>query len=97
MRYNYVYVGVRGCAPGTAYFIPAYVGAWLVGGSFPGSDVRLGFVAPRRAARQEGLVFFEVRLRGTGTTRMRSPDRDLQNVPLNLGLKPPKSTRFGRN
>ena len=55
-------IGVRGCAPGTAYFIPARAGAWLVGGSFPGSDVRLGFVA----ARQEGSVFFEVRLRRRG-------------------------------
>ena len=56
-------------SPGTAYFIPARAGAWLVGGSFPGSDVRLGFVAaPRRraAARQEGSVFFEVRFGGRG-------------------------------
>ena len=43
---------MRGCAPGTAYFIPAYVGAWLVGGSFPGSDVRLGFVAAAAAPRR---------------------------------------------
>ena len=51
-----------GCAPGTAYFIPARAGAWLVGGSFPGSDGRLGFVAapPRRRAAplaRGGLYF----------------------------------------
>ena len=54
---------MRVCAPGTAYFVPAYVGACLVGGGFPGSDVRVGFVA---VARQEGSVFFEVRFRGRG-------------------------------
>ena len=35
------------CAPVTGYAIPARVGVWGVwgGGSFPGSDLRLGFVA----------------------------------------------------
>ena len=59
--YVCTYVGVRGCAPGTAYFIPARAGAWLVGGSFPGSDGRLGFVAavppppPRRSRAGVGI------------------------------------------
>ena len=51
-------IGVRGCAPGTAYFIPAYAGAWLVGGSFPGSDVRLGFVAAPRRRSPGGVGVF---------------------------------------
>ena len=37
--------GARGArSPGTAYVIPACVGVWLLGGCFPGSDVRLRFV-----------------------------------------------------
>ena len=60
-------------APGTAYVIPARVGVWLVGGCLLGSDVRLRFVARRRAAprraaaaRKLGSVFFRVRFRGRG-------------------------------
>ena len=36
-----------------------------------------------------GVGVFRGAFPGTGTTRMCSPDRDLQNVPRNLGLKPP--------
>ena len=45
-------VGVRGRATGTAYFIPARVGVWLVWCGSWGPAGRLGFVAPppRRAA-----------------------------------------------
>ena len=43
-----IYIGVRGLATGTAYFIPARVGVWLVGGASRGPAGRLGFVAPRR-------------------------------------------------
>ena len=82
-------------APGTAYVIPARVGVWLPGGCFLGSDVRLGFVVfcclvVLSLAR--GVGVFRGTLPGTGTTRMRSPDRDLQNVPQNLGLEPPKTS-----
>ncbi len=64
-------VGVRGRAAGTAYFIPARVGVWLVWCGSWGPAGRLGFVAaPRRAAaaaaRHGGSVFFEVRFRGRG-------------------------------
>ena len=61
-------IGVRGLATGTAYFIPARVGVWLVWCASRGPAGRLGFVAapPRRAARHGGSVFFEVRFRGWG-------------------------------
>ena len=61
------YIGVRGLATGTAYFIPARVGVWLVwcGSWGPVGDSGL---SPRRAAaaRHGGSVFFEVRFRGWG-------------------------------
>ena len=57
-------VGVRGRAAGTAYFIPARVGVWLVWCGSWGPAGRLGFVAA--AARHGGSVFFEVRFRGWG-------------------------------
>ena len=44
-------------APGTAYVIPARVGVWLPGGSFLGSDVRLGFVVLSCFARARGPCF----------------------------------------
>ena len=62
------YVGVRGLATGTAYFIPARVGVWLVGGASRGPLGDSG-LSPRRrraAARHGGSVFFEVRFRGRG-------------------------------
>ena len=70
-------------APGTAYVIPARVGVWLVGGCLLGSDVRLRFVAAAAAAaaRAQRSVFFRGTLPRAGTTRKRSPNRDLQNVP----------------
>ena len=67
-------------APGTAYVIPARVGVWLPGGCFLGSDVRLGFVVLLLPLAL-GVGVFRGTFPGTGTTRMRSPDRDLQNVP----------------
>ena len=64
-----VYVGVRGRAAGTAYFIPARVGVWLVGSASRGPLGNSG-LSPRRAAaaaaRHGGSVFFEVRFRGWG-------------------------------
>ena len=66
-------------APGTAYIIPARVGVWLPGGCLLGPDVRLGFVVLLPLAL--GVGVFRGTLPGAGTTRMRSPDRDLQNVP----------------
>ena len=64
-------VGVRGRAAGTAYFIPARVGVWLVGGASRGPLGDSGLSPPRRrraaaAARHGGSVFFEVRFRGRG-------------------------------
>ena len=61
-------IGVRGCAPGTAYFIPARAGAWLVWCSSWGrlGDSGLSRRAAARAARQEGSAFYEVRLRRRG-------------------------------
>ena len=46
--------------------IPAYVGAWLVGGSFPGSDVRPGFVAPPLASPAHGGRYFSRFVSGDG-------------------------------
>ena len=86
-------------APGTAYVIPARVGVWLPGGCFLGSDVRLRFVVLLFCSvlfcfvlfcrSPLGVGVFRGTFPGTGTTRMRSPHRDLQNVPENLGAKPP--------
>ena len=62
-------IGVRGRATGTAYFIPARVGVWLVGGASRGPLGDSGLSPPRRraaAARHGGSVFFEVRFRGRG-------------------------------
>ena len=47
------FIGVRGRAAGTAYFIPARVGVWLVGGASRGPLGDSGLsrrAAPRRAA-----------------------------------------------
>ena len=53
--------------PGTAYFIPARAGAWLVWRSSWGRLGDSGLSRRRsRAARQEGSVFFEVRFGGRG-------------------------------
>ena len=60
-----IIIGVRGLATGTAYFIPARVGVWLVWCGSWGPAGRLGFVAAA-AARHGGSVFFEVRFRGRG-------------------------------
>ena len=72
-------------APGTAYVIPARVGVWLPGGCFLGSDVRLGFIVLLSCCLvlplALGVGVFRGTFPGTGTTRMRSRDRDLQNVP----------------
>ena len=61
-------IGGRGRAAGTAYFIPARVGVWLVGGASRGPLGDSGLSPPRRAAaaRHGGPVFFEVRFRGRG-------------------------------
>ena len=71
------------CAPVTGYVIPARVGVWGVwGGQLSG----VGFAARVcRAAAAPSLAVavgvFRGPSSGTGTTRMRSPDRDLPNVP----------------
>ena len=72
------------CAPVTGYAIPARVGVWLVWCSFWGPLVLEG-LSPRRAAapplRFWGVGIFRGPRPGAGTIRMRSPDRDLPNVP----------------
>ena len=45
----YIYIGVRGLATGTAYFIPARVGVWLVWCGSWAPAGRLGFVAAAAA------------------------------------------------
>ena len=47
-----IFIGVRGLATGTAYFIPARVGVWLVGGASRGplGDSGLSPPPPRRRA-----------------------------------------------
>ena len=65
--YIFIYIGVRGCAPGTAYGIPARVGVWLVRDAYRGRLSNLGLSRRRRGeARHRGAVFFEVRSRGRG-------------------------------
>ena len=60
-------IGVRGLATGTAYFIPARVGVWLVWCASRGPLGDSGLSRRRRAAaRHGGSVFFEVRFRGWG-------------------------------
>ena len=58
-------IGVRGRTAGTAYFIPARVGVWLVGGASRGPLGDSG-LSRRAAARHGGSVFFEVRFREWG-------------------------------
>ncbi len=70
--------GVR--APGTAYVIPARVGVWLVGAASWGRMCDSSLSLPLLPLAL-GVGVFRGAFPGTGTTRMRSPDRDLQNVP----------------
>ena len=49
-RFRGIHIGVRGCAPGTAYFIPARAGAWLVWCSSWGRLGDSGLSPRRRAA-----------------------------------------------
>ena len=76
-----ILIGVRGRAAGTAYFIPARVGVWLVGGASRGPLGDSG-LSPRRRRRRSpwGVGVFRGTFPGTGPIRMCSPDRDLQNV-----------------
>ena len=59
---------MRGLATGTAYFIPARVGVWLVwcASRGPLGDSGLSRRRAAAAARHGGSVFFEVRFRGRG-------------------------------
>ncbi len=59
-----------------------------------GSATRLWFVAAVVAAVVAALIggrCFRGSFRETGSSGMRSPKLDLQNVPENLWLKPPNS------
>ena len=79
--------------PDVAYLTPVCACVWRGGVTLPGAGLAFKvcccclFVVC--CCRPGGVGVFRGTFPGTGTTRMCSPHRDLQNVPENLGAKPP--------